>query len=288
MEQQCFITFLLLEAQVDMETTNTTTTTNTTKKVTTNNNDQQVVIYDESFVILKSYSETLKSVISTWKETNGEYDSDFTVPVNREFRIKNLYAKLGCDLGKYTVSGDGITFDCLSKFSPEFFPTNAKSGWIHFLAKISETQDERVVNIDDRMVIEKLEEPISFEIEHKLETKFQAKNLKVFPINFVAGFALATVEKETAIMWVTVQDFSKMYCGTTNRQDLNNLIHNIMPVFPIFSVTLADKKSVVFLKLDGMKNLLSDLPFKKGLLRFEYNLSDPKKLKLAVIGKCED
>lgn len=266
-----------------MECTNTTT--NIEKRYVKKQNNLQVIVHEEQFVVLKSFSESLKAVFTPWEKlSDGSYDSGVTVPENRLFRIQNFHSKLKSS--KYTVGDEQIKFDCVSKFTPDFFPKDADYGWIHFLSKTYEENGEPILSIDDRMVIEAIE-PVGTELLQQTKIEFETKNLKVFPIFFVKGMALGVVDRDSAILYVTLKDFGKLYCGVTNRTDLNNLIHNITPVFPIFSITISDKRSVVFLKLEGLKSFLNNsCDFNSGLLRFEYSFKDPSKMHVSIIGAC--
>jgi len=270
-----------------MEKTETTTTTETTtpkpKKKFINN--MQVIVHNESFIVMKPFSESLKAVVAPWqRDRKGFIESGVTVPENRLFRVQKFYEKM--KLGKYSVSDGEINFDCISGFPEEFFPKDGNSGWIHFLSKTNIEDGKKVVEIDNRMVIRCIE-PIDHTFIQPSKIDFQTKVLKVFPVFFVEGFAVAMVEKDKAVLWITMCDFTKSYVGLTNQNDLNNILHNIRPVFPIFSINITDKKSVVFLKLDGLKQFLSQLDFRKGLLRMEYSFENPKELDVCVIGKCE-
>ena len=249
-----------------------------------NKNNLQVLVYEEQFLFRKRFSSTLSAIVSPWKRlSEDEFDSDMVVPYNRLFRVEKMYEDSE-NMSKYLVEDGLIHFDCVGKFTPEFFPENADSGWIHFLSKVIDEDGDKIISIDDRMVIEAIE-PIGTNLNQTTKIEFMTKNLKVFPIFFVNGFGLAVIEKEKAVLYLTVTDFSRLYCGVTNKTDLNNLIHNISPVFPFFSITIANKRSVVFLKLDGLKQFLNQHDFNSGLLRFEYSFENTKDLNVAVIGK---
>jgi len=252
------------------------------------NNLQMIVNDNDQFIGCKRFGKDIIAVISPWsKLSDGNYSSEFMVPYNRHFRITNFYSTVGPAIGKYTVADGNITFDCVSKFTEEFFPKDAESGWIYFTSKTTMKNGEEYTEIDDKMVIEEIE-PAAVELVQPDPIKFIVKaNLKVFSFLMTNGFGFASIDKEKAVLWITLQDFSKLYCGVTNKVDLNNLIHNIMPVFPIFSVNISDKKSAVFLKLDGLKAFLNQGNIKKGLLRFEYSFKDTKRLHVCVIGSAE-
>jgi hypothetical protein len=252
-----------------------------------NKNNLQVLVYEEQFLFRKRFSSTLSAIVTPWQRlTDDTFDSGIVVPYNRLFRVEKMYEDSE-NMSKYLVEDGLIHFDCVSKFTPEFFPDDANSGWIHFLSKIIDEDGNKLISIDDRMIIEGIE-PIDTHLKQPSKIDFMTKNLKVFPIFFVNGFGLAVIEKDKAVLYLTVTDFSRLYCGVTNKTDFNNLIHNIRPVFPFFSITIDNKKSVVFLKLDGLKPFLNGHDFNSGLLRFEYSFENTNDLHVAIIGKCEE
>lgn len=270
-----------------MEKEQPTTSTEIKKPFTKSQlNNLQVIVGNENFLFTKSFSEKVNSVVSPWvRLPDGSFESGFEIDENKLFRVQNFKSKL--EISRYTVGDKKIRVDCVSKFPTEFFPETGESGWIHFLSNVRETNDQRTIEIDDRMVIERIE-PIGIDLKQTSKVEFVTKNLKVFPIFFVQGFALTVIDREKAVLWTTVQDFSKSYCGTTNRLDLNNLIHNILPVFPVFTININDKKSAVFLKIDGLKPFMNKIEFQKGLIRLEYSFANPTDLHVCVIGKCEE
>jgi hypothetical protein len=247
-------------------------------------NNRQIIVYNEQFLFMNQFSKNLKAIVSPWVREGDVVSSGFFVPENRRFRIEKLYTMMGnC---KYTVANGEIEFDCLSKFPKEIFP-EGDSGWIHFLSKTREDKDTKTVEIDDRMIITEIE-PICGQLVQPSKIDFSTTTLKAFSFLMVAGFGQIIAERERAILYVTMQDIERQYCGVTNKVDLNNLIHNIIPVFPIFSINISEKKSIIFLKIDGLKNFLSTIPFKKGMLRFEYSFADTNKLHVCVVGHSED
>jgi hypothetical protein len=270
-----------------MESTEKNITEKSQRPRRQNKNNLQVLVYEEQFLFRKRFSSSLSAIVSPWKRLeNDTFDSNMVIPYNRLFRVEKMYEDSE-QMSKYLVEDGLIHFDCISKFTPDFFPKDANSGWIHFLSKIIDTDGDKLISIDDRMIIEAIE-PIGTNLSLPTKIEFQTKNLKVFPIFFVNGFGLAVIEKDKAVLYLTLSDFSRLYCGVTNKTDLNNLIHNISPVFPFFSITIANKRSVVFLKLDGLKPFLNQVDFNSGLLRFEYSFENTKDIHVAIIGKCED
>lgn len=264
----------------------------------------QVVIssrHDDSFII-QNRNGDINDLITTFTqyENDGqpEFDSDFVVPENRLFRIQNFYENIK-PIASYTISIDSISFNCLKNFPPDMFPPEAASGWLHFrhstiISKNENDKKPTVVNqVDDRIVFEQIEnaeieQSGIYETELDIQTKinFQAKDLKVFPVIFDRGFALTIADEKRATLYLTLMDTNKLFAGTSTQLELNNLIHNVFPLFPFFSCNVNEKNANIFLKnIPGIRTFLSKTELPKAMLRFRYYFNNPKTCTCRVIGK---
>jgi len=271
------------------------------KSIKNKQHDTQVVIspiYDDSFIILKKFGSHTSVITPFVRYDDDSWDSDFIVSENRLFRIQNLYSNIQ-SIASYTISIDKITFNCLKDFPVDVFPAEAATGWLHFNHTSITTKNENdkkstIVNqIDDRIVFEQIEDAEIeqsgiYEMEFDIPTKisFQAKDLKVFPVIFDRGFALTIADEKKATLYLTLNDVNKLYAGVTSQSELNNLIHNVFPLFPFFSCNVNEKSANIFLKnIPGFRTFLENTKLTKAMLRFRYYFNDPKTCNCRVIGK---
>jgi hypothetical protein len=271
------------------------------KTIKNKQHDTQVVIspiYDDSFIILKNFGSYRTIITPFVAYDDNAWDSDFVVPENRLFRIQNLYDNIKA-IASYTISVDRITFNCLKDFPVDIFPPQAATGWLHFNHTSITTKNENdkkptIVNqIDDRIVFEQIEDAEIeqsgiYQMEFEIPTKisFQAKDLKVFPVIFDRGFALTIADEKKATLYLTLNDINKLYAGVCSQSELNNLIHNILPLFPFFSCNVNEKNANIFLKnISDFKAFFGKTNLTKAMLRFRYYFNNPKICTCRVIGK---
>lgn len=265
--------------------------------------DTQVVVstlQPNSFIILRkngnSYSLIGPGVAYVGENGEVEYSSDFIVQVNRMFRIQNLFEGIK-PISSYKISVDKIKFNCLENFPPNIFPESFTSGWIHFNYKAARSEENHsIIEIDDRMIFEQIDDAeidvpgsiydLTFEQPNKIN--FQAKDLKVFPVIFKDGFALTVADEKCATLYLTLSNVEKMFAGVTSQRELNNLIHNIFPLFPYFNCNVNDRSANIFLQnkdVPELRTFLKKTGLTKALLRFQYFFNEPKICNCRVIGR---
>lgn len=267
----------------------------------TKNHDTQVIIsphQKDRWIIFKK-TPYFKTYITPFDAYEDEtWESGIVVPENRLHRVQNLYENTK-EISSYTISIDNISFNCLKGFPPEIFPKDAATGWIHFNHTSTIVKDEKdkkptVVNqIDDRIAFEEIEEAeieqsgiheFEFEMTHKINFKIEI--LKVFPIIFDRGFILTIADEKKATMYVTLNDVSKLFAGSATKNEFNNLVYNVFPLFPFFNCNVNEKSSTVFLKnINGLRSFFAKTNLPKALVRFRYYFNNPKACTCRIIGR---
>ena len=275
-----------------------------TKVVEEKKHDTQVVVSNmqpNSFIIIRKFGARY-SVITpffAYERENGdtEWCSDFNVPNNRLFRIQNLFNNIPA-ISSYKVYVDKLQFNCLENFPPNIFSETLTSGWIHFNYKASKETDKSpdIIEIEDRVIFEQIDDteidvpgsPFDLTFEQTNKIKFEAKDLKVFPVIFKNGFALTVADGKSTTLYLTLENVEKMFCGVTSQSELNNLIHNIFPLFPYFNCNVNDRSANIFLQnkdVPELRSFLKRTGLKKALLRFQYFFNEPTTCNCRIIGR---
>jgi len=270
----------------------------------TGRHDTQIVVTGENLILGKRRPCTDEAIITEcfvpaviYEETDEKgmtstsQQCDFTTPATILHRIQN-FAGLVPSIASYTVSMEDIVFDCIKKFPAAMFPTETGYGWLHFTLYAKKSKEENrgkpvIINeVADHLFVEELTDKIEFTFNQPNKINFSTKDMKVFPVFFQAGVAIAIANATKATLWLTVSDVQRMFCGITSQNELNNLIYNVFPLFPIFNAMINDKEATTFLKnVGGLKSTLAKLGHEKLMLKFEYNFSNTKDVKVTVLGK---
>jgi hypothetical protein len=252
-------------------------------------------IQDNSFVVARKIRGGC-SVFSKFQTYEGEtpdeteHRSDVIVEPKIKHRIENCHEFIE-PISSYTISNECIDFNCLKSIPTEVFPVDAASGWVHFnhfpKKTIEKDGTETIVSeIDDRIAYEEIPDELEIAFEQPTKISFNTKDMKVFPVFFSVGFALAVADSKKATLWISLSDVGRLYCGSTSQGELNNLIHNIFPIFPVFNAQINERAATVFLKnIGGLKPFLVKTGFEKALVRIRYEFADPTKCTLKILGK---
>ncbi len=208
-------------------------------------NNQIIVSKDEDkFLIGHKFAKSI-AIISPFERLNGVLESNFNTPVNRSKRIQILYEMIP-DLSKYTVSSQGIDFDCISticKTTDIFKDNRIDSGIIHFDVTSSKEEHEdydspvSVIEINPRIIFNKLndQEDIELTLEN-LKYKFKTTKFKVFTVILEQGFIVCTVNQDTTKLYLTINNPKNDYVGNCVRKEIGNISSNIAPLWPIFKI----------------------------------------------------
>lgn len=260
--------------------------------------DTQVVISpiaDDSFVILKKNHRNISIVSPFVLYDDDTYQSDFIVPDWILHRVQNFYMNVR-KISAYTITQDAVMLDCLRGLPGSFFPPEAGCGWIHFEysenieKKIDENSKETIEKVDYwadcKACYEKIE-PVEMVFEQPSRINFKPDGLKVFPVIFTKGFALAVADerKQKATLWVTINDINKMLCGLVPQYEIANLINNVFRLWPLFNAAVNEKITHLSLKnVNGLKPFLIKTGLQKAMLKFEYDFNNTKNCTVKIIG----
>lgn len=268
--------------------------------------DTQIIVGENNFILAKKRNSFKGQTsvecfvpVTFFEETdeNGEvkllHECDFNISSKILHRVQN-FVSLIPSICTYKVSMDNIEFDCLSGFPDTMFPKNSTGGFLHFLTHTKYEKQEGkkplIVNeVEDRLFIQEISDKKSFTLENPGKIDFKTKDLKVFPVFFNKGIAVAIATAELATLYITIQDVKKMFCGALVQSELNNLIHNIFPLFPIFNATINDKSATVCLKNIGeIKQSLQKITDKNSVfVKIEYAFENPNEVLVTLVGYSE-
>ena len=236
------------------------------KNGTNQKNPIQVVVSSDktSFLITKMLSEI--NIISPFERNEGEYFTNFTTPNNRIYRIQELYQSIP-KFSTYSMSGDNIIFDCVNKL-PEAMFKDVDSGIIHFSASES---DDKSIDVDPKMVF-KISTSESIELPFNQNVKFKTRFLKVFPIILTNGFILSIVDSEEATIFITLNNPEKNFIGSCLRQEVINVITNLIPIWPIFDVYVGISTKIHLRKQFSIDRFKGKTPI---ILNLTYKFNNP-------------
>jgi hypothetical protein len=221
------------------------------------NNQVIVSKTDDKFLIGKRFTRSI-AVISPFEKVEGEFTSNFQAPNNRSKRVQILYNMIP-KISRYSVSEDGVTFDCLQSISEStdiFKSVNngIDSGFIHFDVTSFKKKDEKTnklttfVDINPRLLFAKLEDQEEIEIKIKeLNYRFKTIKFKAFSVILERGFILCSVDKNLTTLYITLNQPSQNFIGNCIKKEVNNITSNILPLWPIFNVNMNQNKLGVYI-----------------------------------------
>jgi hypothetical protein len=261
------------------------------------NTNVQVVISNNTnkFILFKKFRDGVSCVVPYYKYEDEDFGCEFVIPNrnNKLKRIQNAYSMVE-SIGSYTVTTNTVGFDCLENFPDGVFNSGNNEGWIHFNQNTITDGRATVVQIDDRIVIEKTPDNImdtgkfDLEFEQKFKIKYKPMGVKVFPVVFDDGFCIVITNesRNTATMYLSLSDVSKMFVGTTTREEVYDIIKNVMLFFPFFNCGINENVANVYLKnIGGLKPFLTRSCEKSCLLKFSYVFSNTDVCLCQVIGQ---
>ena len=229
----------------------------------------QVVVSSDKTAFLITKVLTGTNIVCPFIKSEGEYFTNFSTPTNRVYRIQALYQAIP-KLSTYSITDNIITFDCVNKLPSAAFK-DVDNGIIHFNAIDNEDSDD--IEIDPKLVL-KLVEPESVEIRFDQPIKFKTKFLKVFPIILTNGFILSIVDRDECTIFITLNNPEKNFIGNCLRQEIINIIQNLIPIWPIFNINIS-KSTRIYIREQYLPN-----EFRKEtnpiLINLTYRFEDPK------------
>lgn len=222
-------------------------------------------------------------------DDSKSYESGLVFPQTLIHRIENV-RKFIKPICKYSIrSDDTIDFDCVNGI-PESVFRNYESGYIHFKYVNDIVDGKNSIQIQEKGIWGDFENIERIELEQTDKIRFKCTTLKLFPILMTKGFLLGVINPETAILYCTVSNTEKQYIGQlADQYQMNNLVSNILPVFPLFSVNITERTAHCFLKNNPvLKKAMITTGKKELLLRFSYNFSDVKNVTCEIIGHNDE
>lgn len=219
----------------------------------------QVIVskMEDKFLIGKRFTRSI-AVISPFEKVEGIFTSNFQAPNNRSKRVQILYNMIP-KISRYSVSEDGVTFDCLQSIgeSTDIFKSvnnGIESGFIHFDVTSFKKKDEKInkfttfVDINPRLLFAKLEDQEEIEIKiEKLTHKFKTIKFKAFSVILERGFMLCSVDKNLTTLYITLNRPNQNFIGNCIKKEANNITSNIFPLWPIFNINMNQNKLGVYI-----------------------------------------
>ena len=104
--------------------------------------------------------------------------------------------------------------------------------------------------------------------------KFKTSKFKVFTVILERGFILCTVDQDTTILYLTINNPKQKYIGNCVRKEISNISSNIAPLWPIFNINTDTSKLKVHVEeniIDQYKHM--DKPI---LLKLERQIDHPE------------
>lgn len=220
----------------------------------------QVIIskIDDKFLIGKRFNKSI-AVVSPFEKVEDTIISNFEVPNNRSRRVQILYNMIP-RISKYSVSDDGVNFDCVQSISERtdifnYVKNGVNQGFIHFDITSFRKREEgsnkltTYVDVNPRLMFAKLEdqEIIDDIVLEKLEHKFKTLKFKAFSAILEKGFILCTVDKRYTTLYIVINKPDLDFVGNCVKKEISNIINNISPLWPIFRIANKEKRLGLFL-----------------------------------------
>lgn len=218
----------------------------------------QVIVskFEDKFLIGKRFNRSI-AVVSPFEKIEDSYISNFDAPNNRSKRVQILYNMIP-KISKYSVSDDGVSFDCIQSISENTdifgcIRNGINAGFIHFditSFRKKEENNERFttyVDVNPRLIFAKLkdQEIIEFKLEN-LEHKFKTLKFKAFSVILEKGFILCVVDKSYTALYIVINKPSENFIGNCVKKELSNINNNVSPLWPIFKIKMNQNKIGVF------------------------------------------
>lgn len=224
-------------------------------------------------------------VADVFDDDSKSYESGLIFPQTLIHRVENV-RKFIKPICKYSIqSDDTINFDCVNGI-PESVFRKYESGYVHFKYVNEVVDGKNSVQIQEKGIWGDFDDIEHIEFEQQDKIRFKCTTLKLFPILMGKGFMLGVINPETAILYITVSNVEKQYVGQlADQYQMNNLVSNILPVFPLFSVNITERTAHCFLKNNPvLKKAMVATEKKELLVRFSYNFNDVKKVTCEIVG----
>jgi len=252
-----------------------------TKKNPTNTT-QAVVTSEHEFILAKKFND-FSDVICPFIKIEGEYYTNFVIPITQLHRIQTLYEMIVTGIAKFTVSESSIIFDCIKNLPNSMFG-NAEEGYMHYIATVEKNKEtnQNDIIVEPKLVFETSARAESVNITFNQKTKFKSEYLKAFPIILKSGFIFSTVDQQNCRLFMSISNPSENFVGECSKYEVNNLIQYILPLWSIFNINISENIQVSL--RDGF---LPD-QFKKYktaiMIKAVYSLSNPENITVTHVG----
>jgi hypothetical protein len=214
----------------------------------------QVIVsrINDKFLIGKKFTKST-AIISPFEKIDGSFISNFQVPSNRSKRVQILYNMIP-KISKYSVSEEGVHFDCIEAISDSTDILNFKndeieSGVIHFDVVTTKKREEKeskvttYVDINPRVIFAKLPEQEILEKKiSNINHKFKTTKFKAFSVILEKGFILCAVDRNYTTLYLTINRPMQKFIGNCVKKEVSNITNNIFPLWPIFGVNMNQSK----------------------------------------------